>query len=56
MDRGRYEARWRNNTSVYDNDVFKTEFEILWDNWKNTSTTTCPVKFWVNAKKKLKSF
>ena len=45
-------GRWKNNVSVYDNDFFKAEFKILWDNWKETSTATCPVKFWVNAKKK----
>ena len=49
-------GRWKNNPSVYQNEFFKDEFSLLWQNWKKTSKTTCPVRFWVDAKKKIKNF
>ena len=47
---------WRNNVSLYQNDIFKDEFNILWDNWKSTAQTACPLSFWISVKKKIKKF
>ena len=49
-------GRWKNNILLYDNEFFKTEFGILWENWKETSSTSCPLRFWVDAKKKIRKF
>ena len=47
---------WKNNVSIYQNDCFKPEFEVLWYAWKLTAETQCPIKFWVQVKQKIKRF
>ena len=47
---------WKNNVSIYQNEIFKDEFKILWDNWKDSLQTSCPLTFWVSVKKKIKHF
>ena len=47
---------WKNNISVFKNDVFKDEFGSLWGVWKVNSGIYCPIKFWVWAKKRIKGF
>ena len=47
---------WKNNVSIFKNDVFKDEFKELWEFWKQKSSLTCPVEFWMWVKKRIKSF
>ena len=47
---------WRNNISLFKNEAFGDEFQILWNFWKLTCRTNCPIKFWVQVKRKVKSF
>ena len=49
-------GNWKNNVTLYQNDTFKDEFSMLWDNWKSVAQTTCPVTFWISVKKKIKNF
>lgn len=47
---------WKNNTSVYENDVFVQEFKLLWESWVVNSKVSCPIEFWMGVKKKIKAF
>ena len=47
---------WKNNTSIFKNDAFKEEFAELWEFWKHNSNITCPLAFWMWAKKRIKHF
>ena len=47
---------WKNNTSIYENDVFRDEFIELWNSWKNLDDTDSPTMFWMSCKKRIKSF
>ena len=47
---------WKNNCSIFQNEVFLEEFEYLWFNWKDQYEFQGPIKSWISCKKEVKLF
>ena len=49
---------WKNNTSIFQNKIFLSEFEKLWNYWKFSlfDECFCPLTYWIWAKKGVKNF